>query len=71
MASPPKFTDNSDAPLSAEELAGDRAASSQTTDPLDAPDFPDDGPASESGMAGDHGDTAHDIEADITLLPPG
>ena len=74
MASPPKFTENTAAPLSAEELANDRAASAQTTDPLDKPD-------TERSASDDRGvgDGSADVEAreeqvvakSLTMLPPG
>jgi len=76
MASPPKFTENADTPLSAEELASDRATSGQTTDPLDKPDGVDTGrPASED--AGEDGSAdierreAQVVGKAITMLPPG
>ena len=75
MASRPDLTANSDRPLSADELEGDRAASPQATDPLDKPNDGHDGPASESGMA-DDGEDLEDREQDVvdtalTRLPPG
>ena len=57
MASPPKFVENSIAPLSSEELADDQAASSQTTDPLDKP--------------GSDSSTAGNVDSALINLPPG
>ena len=73
MASPPKFTANAAAPLSAEELEGDRAASPQTTDPMDKPDTADTSrPASEGHLADDPDDKpAGGGEEMLTRLPPG
>ena len=72
MASP-KFTENSDVPLSADELAGDRAASAQTSDSLDKPDIADTSlPASEGHMADDPDDRGSGFSEEIvTRLPPG
>ncbi len=78
MASPPtSLTQNAATPLSSEDLAADRAASAQTTDPLDKPETGDTSrPASESGMAGggqkeleDREQTA--LDTSLTQLPPG
>lgn len=73
MASPPKFTENADAPLSAEELAGDRAASAQTTDPLDAPlgDTEERTHDEADGTAEleEHEDSV--VQKSLTMLPPG
>ncbi|TRW17420.1 hypothetical protein [Glacieibacterium frigidum] len=73
MASPPKFTENADAPLSVEELAGDRAASGQTTDPLDAPLGDDeerthDDPDGTADLE-EREDTV--VQNSLTMLPPG
>ena len=69
----PKFIEHADAPLSADELAGDRAASAQTSDPLDKPDIADTSlPASEGHMADDPDDRGSGFsEAIVTRLPPG
>ena len=73
MIQAPNFTANADAPLKADELAADRAASPQTTDPLDKPDLADTSlPASEGHMATDPDDTpAGGAEEMLTRLPPG
>jgi len=76
MASPPKFTENTDAPLSAEELAVDRATAGQTTDPLDAPEGDTSRPASEDDEIGDGSADLEEredavVENSLTMLPPG
>lgn len=73
MASPPKLTENAATPLSSEELAGDRAASAQDTDPLDKPDTADTSlPASEGHMHDDPDDRpVGGGEEIVTKLPPG
>ena len=72
MASPPKLTENASTPLSSDELAGDRAASAQTTDPLDKPAAGESDRAADEGSMTDQADAAAPrIEGDIALLPPG
>jgi hypothetical protein len=76
MASPPKFTENAAAPLTAEELAGDRATSGQTTDPLDKPHDADTGRLASEATGEDGSADVEEREAQvlakaITMLPPG
>jgi hypothetical protein len=73
MPTSPNLTENADKPLSSDELAGDLAVSSQSTDPLDKPDTANTSlPASESGMNDDPDDRpAGGGEEMLTKLPPG
>ena len=77
MASPPtSLTENAATPLSSDELAGDRAASGQTTDPVDKPGGGTTQPASESGMADGGIEELEDreeaaLDLSVTRLPPG
>ena len=74
MASRPDFTENADQPLSSDELAADRAASPQGTDPVDSladeseggDDFEDNG--SIEDLADDEQDV---VDTALTRMPPG
>ena len=77
MASRPDFTENADRPLSSDELAADRAASPQGTDPVDSPDNLADESESgddfeDNGSIEDLADDEQDVvDTALTRLPPG
>lgn len=73
MASPPKFTENADAPLSADELADDSAGAARTSAPIDAADGDDERRTSDDvdGTA-DLEEREETVVAEaLTRLPPG
>ena len=73
MASPPtSLTKNAGTPLSSDELAADRAASPQSTDPLDKPGAGDTSIVSEDKLTDDEDESrGRGIEEALTMLPPG